>query len=251
MGLFDKFKKKKEEERRKQEEARRKQEEAIRFNPKGKSLEWFSSEDGIKTFHEYITASNYTLEETIKQEHKRSEYSDHKLAAYISVFHKDKKLPSAYFRNLVDQITAQALEYVGTTELLVDILSAQAKPFYIDDDGDPQPLPLVFSPEEIVSLEKNPVLNFVANFACFELQDDTQGSWNDKYDLWSTVLILLGAYSTSTDVIAQNPWIFSKDTYFNEFGTVRKLKGFCKKCAELTTNEKFKEYFKTKYNECD
>ena len=78
MGLFDKIKdsiskakekanQKQEEEKRRQEEAKRKQEEATRFNLDGKSLEWFSSEDGIKTFNEYITAQNYLLEETIKK----------------------------------------------------------------------------------------------------------------------------------------------------------------------------------------
>jgi len=236
----------------KQEEEKRKQEEANRFNPDNKSLEWFSSEDGIKTFNEYITAQNYLLEETIKKE-QETKYADYDLDAVIAVFHKDAKLPSIYFEKLANKIDVQALKFVGPTKLLVNVLSIQAKPFYIDDDGEPQAKMPFFTPEEIVSIEKNPVLNFVKNFNCFELKDDTQGSWDDKWELWSSILKFIGIFGVvdDKDIISKNPWIFSKEVYFNELGTVRKLKGFCKKCIELTTDEEHKAYFEKKYNECE
>ncbi len=260
MGLFDKIKdsiskakeaanQKQEEERRRQEEAKRKQEEATRFNPDGKSLEWFGSEDGIKTFNEYITAQNYLLEETIRKEQKE-EYADFSLESVVSVFHKDAKLPFIYFKKLVDKIDVQALEYVGPTNLLVGYLSIQAKPFYIDDDGEPQPIVPQLTPEEIVSVEKNPILNYAKNFNCFELADDAQGSFDDKWDLWSNVLMWLGMYSSNKDIISKNKWIFSKEVYLNELGTVRKLKGFYKKCIELAADEESKSFFEEKYNEC-
>lgn len=135
--------------------------------------------------------------------------------------------------------------------MLANVLSVQAKPFYIDDDGEPQPIEPAFTPEEIVSIDKNPTLIFVKNFNCFELNDDAQGSWDNKYELWSNILIWLGVFSSSDkEIISKNPWIFSKEVCFNDLGTIRKTKGFYKKCIELTTNEKYKALFENKYNEC-
>lgn len=233
-----------------QEELRKQQEEANRFNPNGKSLEWFGSEDGIKTFNEYITPQNYMLEETIKKEHK-TKYSQYSLETVISVFYKDANVPSVYFRNLVNKIDVQALEYVGPIDMLVDYLSIQAKPFYIDDDGEPQPKVPALTPEEIVSIDKNPVLVFVRKFDCFEFADDAEGSFRDKYALWGYVLLWLCAYCSNKDIISENQWIFSKELYFNELGTVRKLKGFLKKCMEFATDDEIKSFFERAYNECE
>ena len=261
MGLFDKIKgiannakekaaQKQEEEKRRQEEAKRKQEEATRFNPDNKPLEWFSSEDGIKTFNEYVTAQNYILEETAKQEHE-SKHPDVDFDFFVSLFYKNAKLPSIYFKKFVDNIDVQALQFVGTTNLLVRVLSIQAKPFYVDDDGEPQSMVPDFTPGEIVSMEKNPALIFVKNFDCFELADDAQGSWDDKWDLWSCILTWIGVFGGSyEEFVSKNQWMFSKEVYLNELGTVRKLKGFCKKCIELAADEKSKAFFEEKYNEC-
>ena len=237
--------KRKQEEQRKEEE-RKKREEANRFNPNGKSLEWFSSEDGIKTYGEYVKAQNYILEESIKKE-KETKYPDYDLDIVIKVMHKDAKLPHMFFKSLVNNIDVQALAYVGPTEFLIKVLSIQAKPFAIDEDGEPQAISPVYTPEEIVSVNKNPVLNFVTNFKCFELKDDEKGSWKDKYSLWADIIIWL-ATSTNKEIITNNPWIFSKETYFNDLGTVKKPKSFYKKCAELST---YKAYFEDKLNECE
>lgn len=252
MGLFEKIKgfvnNKIEQEKQRQEEEKRKREEANRFNPDGKSLEWFTSEDGIKTFNEYITAQNYLLEETIKKE-KEEKYNEYELDIVVNVFHKDAKLPYLFFKKLINNIKAQPLDYVGSINMLIKVLSIQAKPFYIDDDGEPQPIMRVLTPEEIVCVKKNPVLNYVSNFECFELKDDAQGSWEDKFRLWSTVIIWLGLSSlVDKDIASKNPWIFSDDVYFNELGTVKKPKGFYKKCIELATQ---KEYFEKKLNELE
>ena len=273
MGLFDKVKnvindakgvindakdqvaqqiaQKQEEEKRRQEEEKRRQEEANRFNPDGKSLQWFGSEDGIKTYNEYITAQNYFFEETIKKEHE-SKYSEYSFDVFVSVIHKDAKLPSVYFRKFANAIDVQALKYVGPTDMLVNVLSAQAQPFYIDDDGEPQPKDPYFKPEELLSVDKNPALFFVKNFNCFALENDAQGSWEDKFDLWSNILIWLGIFcGTDKEILSENPWVFSKETYFNDLGTVRTLKGFYKKCIELASKEKYKNIFEEKYNECE
>lgn len=254
MGFFDKIKdainKAKEASNQKQEEEKRRQEEATRFNPKDKSLEWFGSEDGIQTFHEYIVAQNYLLEETIKKEHEATG-SGLSLETFISLSYYRAKLPSAYFRNLVDAIDAPVLEYVGPTKLVVSYLSMQAKPFYIDDDGEPQSIVPELTPEEIVSVQKNPVLNYAKNFNCFELADDVQGSFDDKWDLWAHILEWLCLQGSNKDIIAQNPWIFSKEVYFNELGTIRKQKGFYKKCIELAADEESKAFFEEQYNECE
>ena len=229
----------------KKEEVKKQKEEENRFDPEDKSLEWFCSEDGLKTFDEYTTAQNYLLEETIKKE-KEEKYNEYDLEMVVSVIHKNAKLPFVFFKNLIKNIKAQSLEYVGPIELVVEILSLQAKPFYIDDDGEPKPKNRALLPEEIVSIEKNPVLKYVSNFNCFELADDAQGTWEDKWNMWSKIMFwLCSKCITDKDVISKNPWIFSKDTYLNELGTARKMKGFYKKCIELAADED-KKYFEEK-----
>ena len=245
-------KRRQEEEKRKQEEEQRRQEEANRFNPDGKSLQWFGSEDGIKAFGEYITVQNYLFEERIKKEYE-SNYSEYDFDIYIRVVHKDAKIPYVYFKKLADTLNVQALKsHTCTTRILIDVLSTQAKPFWIDEDGEPKPSTPAFTPEEIVSTDKNPTLNFVKNFDCFEIKDDAQGSWQDKYMLWSDILIWIGTHGDSDkDIISQNPWIFSKEVYLNEFGMLKKRKAFCKKCIELATTEQHKAYFEKQYNQCE
>ena len=239
--------KRREEEKQRQEEEKRKREVANRFNPDGKSLEWFSSEDGLKTYCEYIKAQNYILEENIKKE-KEKKYPDYDFDLVVKVVYKESKLPCIYFKKLVDSISVQALSYVGTTNLVINALSILAKPFYVDEDGEPQAITPAYTPEEITSVEKNPILNFVTNFKCFELKDDEQGSWKDKYELWSSIIVWLGVYAQSDkNIIANNPWIFSNDTYFNDLGVIKKVKAFCKKASELATNKK---YFENLLNEC-
>lgn len=252
MGLFDKVKGFINEAKGQvTQQVIQRQEEAIRFNPHGKNLQWFSSEDGVKTFREYVTAQSYFLEESIKNEHQ-AKYPEYSFDVFVSAVHKNAKLPSVYFKKLADKINVQALKYVGPTNLLVDILCIQAKPFYIDDDEKPQPIEVPFTPEEIVSVNKNPVLIFANNFDCFELSDDAQGSWDNKWELWSSILIWLGVFSCSDkEIIPKNPWIFSKEVYFNDLDKVRTPKGFYKKCIELATDEKYKAHFERKYNECE
>ncbi|MBO5746684.1 MAG: hypothetical protein J6S13_06295 [Clostridia bacterium] len=250
-----------EEEKRRQEEEQkrlleedereeREEEEKARLDPVGKDLEWFGSEDGLKAFSEYMTVQNYILEETITKEHKEK-YPQHPFGVFTSVFHKDAKLPFSYFSNLVDAIKVPALEYVGPTDMVAHGLAIQAKPFYIDDDGEPQAIEPILKPEEIVSVEINPLLNYVSNFDCFEFEDDAQGSFENKFNLWSQVVAWLCGYSKDKDIISKNRWVFSKEVYLNEFGTVRKPKGFFKKCMELAADEQSKAYFEKEYNKCD
>ena len=234
--------KRREEEKQRQEEEKRKREEANRFNPDGKSLEWFSSEDGLKTYCERISLISSSSVE------KEKKYPDYDFDLVVKVIYEESKLPCIYFKKLVDSISVQALSYVGTTNLVINALSILAKPFYVDEDGEPQAITPAYTPEEITSVEKNPILNFVANFKCFELKDDEQGSWEDKYELWSSIIVWLGVYAQSDkNIIANNPWIFSNDTYFNDLGVIKKIKAFCKKASELATNKK---YFENLLNEC-
>lgn len=280
MGLFDKFKEivteakdqvtqivaqkleeekrrqeeekaRQDEEKRRQEEEKKKQDEAARFNPEGKNLQWFGSEDGIKTFKEYMTAQNYFLEEKIKNEYG-AEYGDFALEAIVSVYHKDSKLPFVYFRKLAEKMDVQAMTVIPATNLLVALLLMQARPYYVDDDGEPKPFAPIFTPEEIVSVEKNPILNYVKNFDCFELKDDAQGNLQEKWALWSAALNWVFTHSMlNKDIISKNPWIFSKEVYLNDIGTVKKPKNFYKKCIELATDEGSKDYFEKAYNECE
>ncbi len=211
-------------------------------DPRKKDLSWFSSEIGLETLKAYTTPQGYTLQVSIEKE-KESEHPRYSLDTIIDIFHADAKVPYTYFSSLVSNIKAEALEYVGPSEMLIKMLSLQAQPFYLDDDGEPQAKEPM-KPSEIVSVEKNPVLKFVSNFDCFSLEDDEEGSWEDKWHLYSSVLIFLGIKScVDPDVLAKNEWLFEPSTYFNDLGTVRKEKGFIKKAIELSS---YKEYFEDK-----
>ena len=265
MGIFDKLKsafqnlgqqderseEEKEAERlekeKQKEEERKRREEANRLNPEGKDLEWFSSEDGITSFKEHTTAQSYILEENIKKENedeiRTGRYStDLILSTAVSIRHPGAKIPYLYFKNLLKNFKVQPFKYVGPSSFAVTALEIQAKPFDVDDDGEPQMKQVLLSPEELVSVEKNPILNFIANFNCFEIENDIEGSWEDKYDLYTEVIQFLGIMSAfDKDVLLKNQWVFNKQTYFNDLGTVRKLKGFVKKALELSPDKPYFE----------
>ena len=271
MGLFDVIKKKfaemkeaerkrqeevrrkqeeeQEEKRRKEEEEKKKREEARRFNPEDKPTEWFVSADGLETFGQYITIQNYFLEEEAKRV-KETKYPQYDLDVVISVVYPNAKLPSAFFKHFVNSISAQPLKYVGPTDLLTSILGILAKPFQLDDDGEPQACDPALPPEVLLSVEKNPVLNYITNFNCFELADDEKGAWKDKWLLYSCIMNWLAVYACDADILAKNPWVFSGEVYFNDVGRARKLKGFLKKCIELA-DDKSKAYFEKEYEKCE
>ena len=269
MGLFDKIKKTvedtkikiQEEAKKQQEEARKreeeaakkreeeakKQQEALMFNPKDKNMEWFSSENGLKTFSEYMTVKNYILDETVKNEHA-TRYSEHDFDIWVNVFHPEAKIPTIFFNQFVKNINIDTI-YVAPSEMLVDVLKMQAKPFILDDEGEPHIVEPMLSAPEIVSDVKNPVLNFVSNFKCFKLTNDDEGTYKEKFNLWCDILIWISVYfRREEDFIANNQWIFSKDTYFNDLGIVRKPKAFYKKCIELASQ---KDYFEKLLNEAE
>ncbi len=217
-------------------------------NPKGKPLEWFTSEAGLETFKIYTSPQNYMLEDTIKEEYKRKYgNSDTSFEVFFHVYHPNEKIPSKYFEALIDNIKVQPLKYVGPCNVLVGLLKIMAKSFYINDDGEPEICEPVLSPEQIVSVEKNPVLYFVKNFNIFELKDDALGTFQDKFALYGKILSFLAINAAKID-IAGSQWLFDKNTYINDFGVVRKEKGFLKKCKEVSG---FTEYFDEQISQLD
>lgn len=238
MGLFNKlFNSSKE----KSKEPKTNQIDPKDTDPKGKDLNWFASDIGLETLKAYTTPKSYILQENIEKE-KNYNYSEYSLDVFISAVYKDAKVPYVYFKSLIENIAAQPLRYTGPKEMFIKLLSVQAKPFYLGDDGEPQPKDTMLTPSEIVSVEKNPILYFVSNFNCFLLQDDVEGSWNDKWDIFCTVVLFLGTeVAFDKDVISKNHWLFESSTYFNDLGTLRKKKGFIKKGIELASNKKYFE----------
>ena len=239
--------KRQEEEAKKREEEAKKQQEALRFNPKDKNMEWFSSENGLKTFSEYMTAKNYILDEIVKNEHE-TRYSEYDFDNWVKVFHPEAKIPTIFFNQFVKNIKIDTI-YVAPYGMIVDVLKMQAKPFILDDEGEPQIVEPMLSAPEIFSNVKNPVLNFVSNFKCFKLTNDDEGTYKEKFKLWCDILIWISVFfPREEDIIANNQWIFSKDTYFNDLGIVRKPKAFYKKCIELSSQ---KDYFEKLLNEVE
>lgn len=254
MGLFDgimkKITEKKEAERKRQEEAKRKREEATRLDPKEKPLEWFSSEDGLQAFGQYFTISNYLLEEKIKKELEDSNRNT-TLEIYAMVYHPEAKLPCIYLSYFIQSIGAQMLRYVAPADYLNCLLSIQARPYFINEDGEPEVISPMLSPEVLLSVEKNPLLNYIVNFKNFLFGADERGTAKDKWKILSNMMTWLSSMAKDSEILAKNPWVFSDEVYFNDVGTVRKEKSFFKQCIDLAGDEETKAFFKHQYEKCE
>ena len=254
MGLFDgimkKITEKKEAERKRQEEAKRRREEETRLDPREKPLEWFSSEDGIQAFGQYFTISNYLLEEKIKKDLK-DKNADTALEIYAMVYHPEAKLPCIYLSYFIKSIGAQMLRYVAPADYLNCLLSIQARPYFINEDGEPEVISPMLSPEVLLSVEKNPLLNYIVNFKNFLFGADERGTAKDKWKILSNMMTWLSSMAKDSEILAKNPWVFSDEVYFNDVGTVRKEKSFFKQCIDLAGDEETKAYFKHQYEKCE
>ncbi|MDE6294394.1 MAG: hypothetical protein K2L88_07225, partial [Clostridiales bacterium] len=89
----------------------------------------------------------------------------------------------------------------------------------------------------------NPLLYFVTRFDVFKLENDALGLAVDKGHTFETALKFVCLVSSEIDLEGKDKWLLYKDTYINDFGTVRKEKGFIKKCIECTDNDKFRAIF--------
>lgn len=232
MGLFDIFKKGKN--------------TIVDNKPQGKSLEWFTSEAGLAALKEYTTPQSYILESSFEEEYDRKD-EDCGFRIFLQVFHKDAKVPSLYFTALAKSLNAPALTLVTPTDLLVKLLKIMACPYSVNDDGEKEPRTTDLPLEHIVSIDNNPVLNFVRNFNIFEIKDDGIGSAEDKYDLYFEVLLFLSTVVKDIE-IDNMQWLFDKNTYLDDLGTIRNKKGFFKKCKEVSD---FPDYFEDALSELD
>lgn len=254
MGFFDKikdtFNNLKKKAAQKQEEAKRKHEEATRLNPKEKPLEWFTSEDGLFTFSQYFTIQSYFLEEKIKKE-QEEQSPDTAPEIYAMVYHPTAKLPCIYLSYFIESIGAQMLKYVAPAEFSSKMLRILAMPYSIGEDGEPHATPPVLPPEVLLSVEKNPMLNYIVNFKSFNFGADERGSAQDKWTILSCMIGWLAHRVNDPEVLAKNPWVFSDEVYLNDLGMVRKEKSFYKQCIDLADDEQTRAYFEKRYEKCE
>lgn len=213
------------------------------YNPKEKNLEWFSSEEGLESFKRHMTVQNYLLEDVcvaeFEKKYEGKRYDGYSFQIFMDVYHKGANLPCVYFEALAAALNVQPLNIIGLLEYFVLAMKIVGRPFAFNEDGDPELCSPILEAEQLLSVEKNPLLNFVKNFNVFTIRDDALGSVNDKYDVYINVIKFIGNNIQHIS-IEENQWLFDKNTYLNDFGTVRKLKGFLKKCKEVSG---FPEYF--------
>ena len=211
-------------------------------SPNGKPLDWFKSEKGLEVYKAYITPQNYFLQETYLKEYKKMfegedtnvDFDRH----FLPCSYPNAKLPRTYFNALLESIGTEPLYNGAILELFRGALLVIAKPYVINEDGEPELRETVLTPEQIVSTDENPLLYFIKNFNAFEMKDEATGSLIDKYFVYKAVVLFILNFVNEI-VIEENKWLFDKNTYLNELGIVRKIKGFIKKCKELTDNERY------------
>ncbi len=226
------------------------------LNPKEKDLKWFQSEYGIESLKEHTTPKAYLLEERLEKEYENKDFNgrnDVTFDVFIAVYHKDVKIPSIYFSNFVnaieDEYNIGPLKYVGPSEMLTKVLTVLAKTYELDDDGEPVKKKSALTVEDLVSFENNPVLKFVKEFDVFDLKDDDTGSWSDKFNIYSDILIFLGLCSfEDKNVLEENKWLLEEEPYYNSLGIIKKKKGFFKYCIEHCT---YPDYWKDKLDELE
>lgn len=211
-------------------------------NPEDKPYEWFMSEVGLSVFEETMTVKNFTNDEIYEQEQKDKgvEY----FSVYCSVYRKEHKSPRLYFEALVSAVAklpgaSDALLYVWPIESAACVLGLQAKPFYSDDNGDPVMVEPKPDGRQINDINVNPVLKFIRDFHIFSFENK-EFVWKEMALLWSDVLWFILRETTEHgvdwDVIGNNPWIFEKDTYLTQAGTLRSRKGLLTTGLEKSTN---------------
>lgn len=222
-----------------------------KYNPENKRLDWFSSEDGLKTLKDYTSPKCYLLEDRLKKEYDDKDFPNGKLSfvSFVNIYHKKSKIPSVYFDCFVNNINVQPLKYVGPSEAVTNILAFQAKNFVLNDDGEPEVIERGLKIEDVISLEKNPVLKFVKEFKVFELNDDDSGSWSDKFALYLDALYFLAkASDEDTEILNENMWLLEKETYFNSLGVIKSEKTFYKYCISKST---YPKYFENELDKLD
>lgn len=210
-------------------------------SPIGKPLDWFSSEAGLEVYKAYITPQNYILEESYLKKYEEK-CSDQRLDFdddFLPIFGPDAKLPHTFFNAMINNIDVDAMQYKAIRSMLIKALEEQAKPFVINDDGEPEPREMPFTPEQLLSVDKNPLLYFVKNFDAFKIENDGMGTADDKYHTYAKALMFISAVSDEISLEGKEKWLLDKSTYLNDFGIVRKEKGFIKKCMECTENANF------------
>lgn len=215
----------------------------------GKPLDWFASEEGLEAYKIYMTPQNYILQERVLKRYKsirtNSDYfldMDFFERDYLPMANAGAKLPQRYFYALLKRIKAAPLKNPFVFDLILAALQLMAKPYVINDDGEPELCATVLTPEQIVSIDKNPLLYFVKNFNVFKMKDDDMGQGIDKFYAFNAVVQFIFQFVNEIEM-EETKWLFDKDTYLNDFGMVRKIKGFIKKCKELTGNDKYNEFF--------
>ena len=125
--------------------------------------------------------------------------------------------------------------YLGGREFILIVAQTIALPYKMNDDGEPELRETPLTPEQFVSVDHNPLLYFVKNFNAFQLQDDVTGKFDDKFAVYRAAVYFI-QLSIGEIVLKEDHWLLDKNTYINEFGTARKIKGFITKCKELTDN---------------
>lgn len=214
-------------------------------SPIGKSLDWFQSKKGLEVYKVYTAPRNFILQSRYVQEFKKMfagektnvDFDRH----FLPVTYPDAKLPRTYYKALLESLGAEAVKNDVVRAFLLDTLLSISIPYTLDEDGEPVPRDTALIPEQFVSAEKNPLLYFVKNFNVFKFEHDDLGHLAEKFIIYRAAISCILPFVVSNNKV-DIQWLLDKDTYINEFGVLRKLKGFIKKCKELTDNAEYHQY---------
>jgi hypothetical protein len=212
-----------------------------------RNLVWFSSAHGIDALKKYTESQMY-----FKQD-KLEKTEGHLLSIeHFCNSHRNEELPYNYFYGLASNVVmpsvkCESYERDKFFTILVKTLAELARPYWLDEDGEPHQKSVSLEQSDLVSIFKNPILKFVHSFDCFILNDDDKGTFDDKLLIICSVLRFLQSnFASNKDALQENPWLFDPSSYLNDFGLLKTYKAFLKNAISLAADNAEKNYFKKK-----
>ena len=231
--------------------------------------EWFFTEDGKKEFEEYTSPQAYAKQNKLEKE------EDNLFSLYHTCIHSGAligdgsefkvqlerlpKIPLEFFDMLLNSIfyigkedeEDESLEFISFSQekwyfdVITSNLVTLAKRFDIDENGEPieRKLPLEYF--QLISVDENPILNFVKNFKGYDSSVDDPDNLLPLHFLEVITFISACVYKGYTNVLNTEPWLFDKSSYLTSMGTPKTKVGFLNNAIEKASTDEYKEYFKS------
>lgn len=229
------------------------------YSPEGKDYDWFRFSIGQKVFEEYTTPKGYFCWEERDAEkslpgsdlYEEDEFMD--IYSLVKTFKAGRsewpKIPFVYLTFFIKSLSIRALEkdeFVRSCFLryMIDL----SKRYVLNEDEEPVVNIPPLSLEEVVTIEKNPALNFYYSFdnelfdLIYSLENSNEGRDLIFESFQFIAQSLWNSKANKNNILEKNKWVFEKSTYINDSELIRSKKSYLKLAIQnASDNSYFKE----------